>query len=169
MRGLLAQHGPFTLAWLEAPLCAADQHASRISVADPVLEADNEKHELERSDSALAYIVSWGAQAAPSASDTAPRGPLHGDGRRARGRDLPPGTTRSPHSATRSLETQLDILSYQQLAPYLAERVSLAEIAIGERQFAVRPLDEFLILDLHRRICGDLVPAIVGRWWRREV
>ncbi len=45
----------------------------------------------------------------------------------------------------------------------------MAEVAIGERQFAARPVDESLILDLHRRICGDLVPAIAGRWRRREV
>jgi len=26
-----------------------------------------------------------------------------------------------------------------------------------------------IILDLHRRICGELVPAIAGRWRTREV
>lgn len=45
----------------------------------------------------------------------------------------------------------------------------MTEVAIGQRQFASNPLDEFLILELHRRICGDLVPAVAGRWRTREV
>ena len=39
--GLLKQHGPFTLAWMEALLRAADQRASRdASTADPLLAAE---------------------------------------------------------------------------------------------------------------------------------
>jgi CRISPR-associated endonuclease/helicase Cas3 len=167
--GLLAKYGPFSLAWLEALLRAADQRASRLTVADAVLEANNAQHDLARSDSEMASTVAGGAQAAPFAGDSPPRSPIHGDGGGASGRTLHPGTTRPPHSATRYLETELGILSYQQLAPHLAERVGLAEIAIGERQFASQPLEESLILELHRRICGDLVPAIAGRWRMREV
>lgn len=35
--GLLARHGPFTLAWLEALIIAADRRASRVQLDDPLL------------------------------------------------------------------------------------------------------------------------------------
>ena len=67
------------------------------------------------------------------------------------------------------MTTPLGVLSVAELAPHLARRVLLVEIEIWQGQFAERVLDEALILDLHRRICGELVPEIAGRWRRVNV
>src|ERR1035437_888899 len=66
-------------------------------------------------------------------------------------------STQPPH-ATRFVETTRGILSYAQLAPLLAERVLRVLQDIEDGVFAARPLDESLLLDLHRNICGDLTP-----------
>ena len=77
-------------------------------------------------------------------------------------------STQPPH-ATRFVETTRGILSYSQLAPLLAERVLrvLQDIEVGA--FAPRPLDESLLLDLHRNICGDLTPDWAGRFRSTEI
>lgn len=43
------------------------------------------------------------------------------------------------------------------------------ESAILAGEFHAEPLDEWLILELHRRICGDLVPQWAGKWRDIEV
>jgi len=47
--------------------------------------------------------------------------------------------------------------------------VALAEAALYREAFDCRSLDEHLLLDLHRRLCGDLVPDWGGRWRMIEV
>ena len=43
--------------------------------------------------------------------------------------------------------------------------MALTELTLYEDDaFADVPLEESLLLDLHRRICGDLVPDWAGRW-----
>jgi CRISPR-associated endonuclease/helicase Cas3 len=76
--------------------------------------------------------------------------------------------TQPPH-ATRFIETTRGILSYAQLAPLLAERVLRVQQDIEDGVFAERPLDESLLLDLHRKICGDLTPEWAGRFRMTEV
>ena len=67
------------------------------------------------------------------------------------------------------MTTPLGVLSVADLAPNLARRILLVEIEIWQGRFAERVLDEALILDLHHRICGELVPEIAGRWRRVDV
>ncbi len=73
------------------------------------------------------------------------------------------GSTQPPN-ATRFVETTRGILSYTQLAPLLAERVLLVQEDIEDSAFADRALDEHLLQELHRRICGDLIPEWAGRF-----
>ena len=47
--------------------------------------------------------------------------------------------------------------------------MALAEAALYQEAFAHRSLDEHLLLDLHTRLCGDLVPEWAGRWRQIEV
>ena len=77
-------------------------------------------------------------------------------------------STQPPH-ATRFVETTRGILSYAQLAPLLAERVLRVLQDIEDGIFAARPLDESLLLDLHKNICGDLTPDWAGKFRANEV
>ena len=169
---LLERFGPFSLAWLESLLRAADQRASdSMWQTDELLQAqedDRGRQPLDGGSRALAQPAGGGAQATSLGGNTPPRGEFHGHGRRAGGRGLDQGTTRPPHSATRYVETSAGILSYQELAPLLAERVGNVELAIVERSLPQLPIEE-LLLDLHQRICGDLTPDIAGRWRLRDV
>lgn len=60
-------------------------------------------------------------------------------------------------------------MSYTELAPLLADRVAVVEASILAGDYEKQPLDEWLLLDLHRRICGDLVPEWAGKWRDIEV
>jgi CRISPR-associated endonuclease/helicase Cas3 len=74
-----------------------------------------------------------------------------------------------PPDATRYIETTRGVLSYSQLAPLLAERVLKVQQDIEDNVFADRTLDESLLLDLHRGICGDLTPGWAGRFRDADV
>ena len=167
---LLNRFGPFTLAWLEAILRAADQCVSRQMLTDKLLEEDHAEHELETGYRTLAQSAGEGTQTPPPPGDSPPRRQLHGDGGRTGGRSLDSGTTRPPYSATRYVDTHLGILSYQELAPLLAERAGHTEIAIADRIFSNQPVGDVL-LDLHRCI---ITRPVSGRkltcgssraWW----
>lgn len=163
--GLLQRHGPYALAYREALLRAADQRASRLPLADPLLEEQNARHGLEASHRSLEEACAGGKGPAALATHPAQRGAEHG----LRGRAGEPGDSgsaaRPPAHATRYLETTSGRLSYAELAPLLAARVLEVEQDIEHGRFDDRVLDDGLILDLQRRLCDELVPAFLG--WRR--
>lgn len=163
--GLLQRHGPFALAYREALLRAADQRASKAPVADPLLEGQNATHELETSHRSVAAASAGGEGPAAMAAHSPQRGAEHGLRGRAGEPREPGSATRPPAHATRYLETARGRLSYAELAPLLAARVLEVEQDIERECFDARAPDDALILDLHRRLCEELVPAYLG--WRR--
>ncbi len=168
---LVERSGPFTLAWLEALLRAADQRVSSRTSMDELLheqEDDDARHTVERGHRKVAQSADRRAPAPASGGDSPPRGEFHGHGGRAGRRGLDSGKTRPPHSATRYIETSVGILSYQELAPLLAERVADTELGISNWAFAHLSVHD-LLLELHRRICADLTPDVAGRWRLRDV
>lgn len=130
---------------------------------------DNPDHELDPSNSTMAPASVGGARGNPSQADPVSHRDVDGDGGGADRRGADPGTTRIPISATRYVETTLGTLSYAALAPYVGANAAAVEDAIRCREFTKSPLDEDLILELHRRLVMSLIPDIAGRWRRRDV
>ena len=119
--------------------------------------------DLPRDDPPVAGPAAGAQAAAPLGGDSAGCGAEHGlrAGAGAGGDD---SRDTRPDRATRFVETTLGVLSYTQLAPLLAERVTRLEAALLAQAFAPRPLDESLLTEFHARICGDLTPEWAGKW-----
>lgn len=162
--GLLQRHGPYALAYREALLRAADQRASRLALADPLLPTDNADHALETSHRSVATASARGESPAALAAHSPQCGAEHGLRGRAGEPDWLGSATRTPAHATRYIETVHGRLNYAELAPLLAAKVLEVEQDIERGMLDALPLDEALILELHRRLCLGLVPAFIG--WR---
>lgn len=164
--GLLRRHGPFTLAWLEALMRAADQQATQDrTLVDPDIPIDNpEHHGLERSHSTVAGAARGGEAPSALGQHSSQRGAELRVRRRADRPGPAGGRTRPPTHATRYLDTRLGTLSYQELAPHLALAAGHIEQDIEAGVFDRQPLDEHLIVELHQRLCGELTPQLTG--WR---
>jgi CRISPR-associated endonuclease/helicase Cas3 len=125
-------------------------------------------HDREGKHRPLAQPAAGGEAAPPLGGDPAESGAEHGlRGGTSDGGEDSRGTR--PERATRFIETTQGVLSCSELAPLLADRVAAVEESIAQGGYAEHPLDEWLILDLHRRICGDLVPEWAGKWRDIEV
>ena len=124
--------------------------------------------ELARKHPSLAKAPGAAKTAAPLGDDSGRRSPEHGL-REGTGAGRADSRDTRPDRATRYVETTHGVLSYSELAPLLAERVAATEAELYREAYAERPLDESLLLDLHTRICSDLVPDWSGTWRNIEV
>lgn len=153
--------GSFRLAFLETLLRSADARASKL---EKMHVSDNlSPDDLAGQHPALA-VAPGGTQAPDSVGgDPARRSREHGvrEGTSCSGED---SRDTRPDRATRYIETAQGVLSYSELAPLLANRVTAVEASIFKGELSSVILDEGFLLELHRRIAGDLVPEWAGRW-----
>jgi len=167
---LLEQHGPFRLAWLETLVRLSDWRASAAEQLAPVMEpTQNDPHGLETGHRTLAGLEPRATTADSPPTAAAQSRAQHGLRGRAGGSEDVGGGTRTPHAATRHLDTTLGVLSYAALAPHLARRVEAVQDAIADGEFDERAIDETLLRDLHQYICGDLTPQFSSRWRSNQV
>jgi len=158
------------LKWIAKLLRYAGRPASGREPLEPsTAKADNATHGLETRNRALANPPAGGAGPDSHGAPAAEGGAEHGVRGRAGGPAHPGAGTRPPRSATRYLNTALGVLSYAELEPHLATRVQALQSAIAAGELDGRTLDEDRFLELHRRICADLIPELAGRWRTRDV
>ena len=154
------------LAWIKKLLRLAGLRAPNPEPLEPPsTEAHNPAHGLETRNRALAQPPAGGADPDSPQPDSAERGREHSVRGGAGGTDGAAGGIRAPRHATRYIETGLGVLSYGELAPYLAHNVLALERRIEDSEFAQTALDDALLLQFHGLICGDLVPQLAG--WRQ--
>ena len=89
------------------------------------------------------------------------------------GEPVPEGwvEARQPHRSAppNAPKFQPGMQSHADLAPWLADKIAHVETANAGGGYADTPLDEYLILELHRDIAAELLPNIGGRWRQIDV
>ena len=129
----------------------------------------NESDELDSGRAEVAQVDAGAATPSTVGASVAQSSAQHGVRGRTSGPEDAPTGTRPPHSATRFLNTTLGIISYSELAPHLARRVLALHEAIAAGELDEREINEDMLLEIHRRICSDLVPEIAGKWRTKDV
>ncbi|MCL2451916.1 Fic family protein [Candidatus Saccharibacteria bacterium] len=75
------------------------------------------------------------------------------------------GTGTEPdESLTRTFATTHGVLTYAQLADQIAPHLLSLLSDIADGKFLARDFDENLIREFHRRIIGEILPDIAGKW-----
>ncbi len=135
---------------------------------DPLLREEHLAHDSRTTNSSVARAQPGPAASAISPSIATAHREVDGDGGRTRADSIDSPTTRTPHHATRFVQTSLGNLSYDELAPHLTERLTRIAWAL-----AIDPMplsfDAQFILQLHRELCAELTPEIAGRYRQIEV
>jgi CRISPR-associated endonuclease/helicase Cas3 len=168
--GLLHDYGPFTLAWFESLMRAADIRASRQpGLSDPLLLPDNPEHGLENHNPRVAQAPAGNADGASPGARPDTSLAEHGLRARAGRPELAEGATRPPDDATRHFDTAQGQLSYSELATRLAEPLLRIEERIRSGEFAGQPLDQHLLLSFHAELCSSLFPQLAGRYRQTAV
>lgn len=67
-------------------------------------------------------------------------------------------------STTRSFKTTKGIVSYAELSDLIAPHLLALFDDISDGKYRERELNEFMIQDFHRRITGEIIPNIAGKW-----
>ena len=153
------------LKWIERMLTLVRRKVRSENLEPPSVEVDNAAHGLETGNRALAQPPAGSAVPYPPRPDSVERGREHGLRGGTSGSGYDEGGTLAPGHATRYVETRLGVLSYTELAPHLGRNVLALERRIEDGEFAQANLDDTLLLQFQRLICGDLVPQLAG--WRR--
>ena len=158
------------LEWIKKLLRRSGRKAPPRGSLEPLSEqADNPARGLETDNRTLAQPHARGAGSDSPGQLAAEGGAEHGVRGRAGGPAHSGAGTRPPRAATRYLNTALGVLSYAEIALHLARRVQALQSTIAAGELDGRTLDENLLLELHRRICADLIPDIAGRWRTTDV
>jgi CRISPR-associated endonuclease/helicase Cas3 len=167
--GLLCEHGPFTLAWFEALMRAADIRASRQpGLSDPLLFLENARHGLEDRNPRMAQAPAGSADGATPGARAGADLAEHGVRARAGGPELAERATQ-PRDATRHFDTAAGRLSYTELAERLAEPLLRIEQRIRAGAYATQLLDQHLLLRFHAELCSALFPDQAGRYRGKAV